>query len=336
VASLSYTELGQPYEYTLGTSAEPAWLTNSYDPQTGQLTSAATLTSTAKTPVSDVSYTYDNSGNVTAEGDSATGDYQCYHYDYAGRLADAWAQGSSGCAATPSASVLGGPAPYWQHLAYDIAGNITTSNWTYNNTGTNYTTYASSYGTAQPAQPHTLTSQNVVSSAYGYWTNHDSYDVAGNLTDLQSAGYLQQLNWNDQGKLASVTDNQADSSSYTYDASGTLLLQADNTSVTLYLPDEQLVLNTSTGAVTGTRYYTIGGVTIATRTAGRCTPARVRRGFRNIHATLPSLTAAPKPGKPGPGRPPGSKNRHPATHHGVGKNTGNKKPKKPRPARQVK
>jgi hypothetical protein len=38
---------------------------------------------------------------------------------------------------------------------------------------------------------------------------------------------------------------------------------------------------------------------------GRCTPARVRRGFRNIHATLPRLTAAPKPGKPGPWRPPG-------------------------------
>ena len=70
--------------------------------------------------------------------------------------------------------------------------------------------------------------------------------------------------------------------------------------------------------------------------AGRCTPARVRRGFRNIHATLPRLTAAPKPGNPGPGRPPGSKNRHPATHHDVGKNTRNKKPKKPHPARQVK
>src|SRR6266481_3689480 len=36
---------------------------------------------------------------------------------------------------------------------------------------------------------------------------------------------------------------------------------------------------------------------------GRLTPARVRRGFRNIHATLPCLAGAPKPGKPGPGRP---------------------------------
>ena len=52
---------------------------------------------------------------------------------------------------------------------------------------------------------------------------------------------------------------------------------------------------------------------------GCLTPARVRRGFRAIHGTLPVLTAAPKPGKPGPGRPPGSKNRHPATRHDVGK-----------------
>lgn len=54
---------------------------------------------------------------------------------------------------------------------------------------------------------------------------------------------------------------------------------------------------------------------------GRLTPARVRRGFRNIRATLPRLASVPKPGKPGPGRPPGSKNRHPAPRHDVGKTT---------------
>ena len=37
---------------------------------------------------------------------------------------------------------------------------------------------------------------------------------------------------------------------------------------------------------------------------GRLTPARVRRGFRNIRATVPCPVGAPKPGKPGPGRPP--------------------------------
>ena len=52
---------------------------------------------------------------------------------------------------------------------------------------------------------------------------------------------------------------------------------------------------------------------------GRLTPARVRRDFRNLHRSLPVLASAPKPGKPGPGRPPGSKNRRPATRHDVGK-----------------
>jgi DDE superfamily endonuclease len=52
---------------------------------------------------------------------------------------------------------------------------------------------------------------------------------------------------------------------------------------------------------------------------GRLTPARVRRGFRNIRATIPCPAGAPKPGKPGPGRPPGSKNRRPALRYDVGK-----------------
>jgi hypothetical protein len=61
---------------------------------------------------------------------------------------------------------------------------------------------------------------------------------------------------------------------------------------------------------------------------GRLTPARVRRGFRSIHQKLPSLASAPKPGKPGPGRPAGSKNRHPATRHDVGKTVKRDDPEK--------
>jgi hypothetical protein len=52
---------------------------------------------------------------------------------------------------------------------------------------------------------------------------------------------------------------------------------------------------------------------------GRLTPARVRRGFRNIRATAGCPAGAPKPGKPGPGRPPGSKNCRPAPSYNVGK-----------------
>ncbi len=52
---------------------------------------------------------------------------------------------------------------------------------------------------------------------------------------------------------------------------------------------------------------------------GRLTPARVRRGFRNIRAITGCPAGAPKPGKPGPGRPPGSNNRRPAPIRSVGK-----------------
>lgn len=48
---------------------------------------------------------------------------------------------------------------------------------------------------------------------------------------------------------------------------------------------------------------------------GRLTPARVRRGFRNIHATLPCLAGAPNPASPDPAarRAPRTAAPHPAT-----------------------
>lgn len=49
------------------------------------------------------------------------------------------------------------------------------------------------------------------------------------------------------------------------------------------------------------------------------TPARVRRGFRNLRAKIPTPARAPKPTRPGPGRPPGSRNRQRATVHDVGR-----------------
>jgi hypothetical protein len=42
---------------------------------------------------------------------------------------------------------------------------------------------------------------------------------------------------------------------------------------------------------------------------GRLTPARVRRGFRRIRQDLPVPASAPKPSRPGPGRPKDSKNQ---------------------------
>ena len=51
------------------------------------------------------------------------------------------------------------------------------------------------------------------------------------------------------------------------------------------------------------------------------TPGRVRRGFPRIHRTTARPAAAPKPTHPGPGRPRGSRNKHRAPRHSVGKHT---------------
>jgi hypothetical protein len=52
---------------------------------------------------------------------------------------------------------------------------------------------------------------------------------------------------------------------------------------------------------------------------GRLSPARVRRGFPHIRAALPGLTRVPKPTRPGPGRPPGVRNRQVAPRFPIGK-----------------
>lgn len=54
---------------------------------------------------------------------------------------------------------------------------------------------------------------------------------------------------------------------------------------------------------------------------GRLTPARVRRGFRHIRPKIAQPASAPKPTHPGPGRPPGRKNKQRAHRHDVGKRT---------------
>ncbi|PZF82723.1 NF041680 family putative transposase [Micromonospora deserti] len=49
----------------------------------------------------------------------------------------------------------------------------------------------------------------------------------------------------------------------------------------------------------------------------RLSPARVRRGFRHLRTNLPCPAGAPKPSRPGPGRPPGRRNSHPTPRYDV-------------------
>jgi RHS repeat-associated protein len=266
VNSLSYTNLGQPLQYTMGTSAEPVYITDTWDPQTGRLTEEDTQTTTAQVSVDDLHYSYDDVGDITAEADTPSGasyatDVQCFQYDYLGRLVQAWAQGSTGCASTPSASAEGGTAPYWQSYTYNTIGDLTGI--TYNNPGGLFTA-AGTYPAAGSARPHAITAATMTSSS-GTASYTYGYDAAGNLTATTNPSQSQALTWNDAGELTqdAVTPagGAAQDTSYIYDASGTLLVTTDPGTTTLYLGDEELSLNTSTGVITGTRFYTLNGTT---------------------------------------------------------------------------
>ena len=269
--SLSYTSLGQPLQYTLGTGSEPVYITDSYSPQTSDLTRQDTQTGAADTSIDDLNYTYDDVGDVTSEADTPSGaaaatDVQCFDYDYLGRLVQAWAQGAAGCAATPSPSAEGGAAPYWETYSYTATGDLTGV--TSTTPAGAITTIANTYPAAGAAQPHAVTNQSVATSS-GTTSSSYAYNAAGQLTSVTSSAENQALTWNDAGQLTQDAITPAGSSTaqdtgYVYDASGALLLTADPAGSTLYLDDEELSL--SGGTVTGTRYYTVGGATIATRT----------------------------------------------------------------------
>jgi len=270
--SLSYTELGQPLEYKMGSGSEPAYVLDSYDPQTQLPSEQQTETGITPVTVDDTHYAYDNAGNVTSEADTPSGgpaQVQCFTYDYLGRLTQAWSQGSSGCASAPSTSAEGGAAPYWSSYTYNAIGNLTSQ--TSTSQSGQATTTTDNYPAAGAAQPHAPSSQQVSGSS-GTTTTAYLYDASGQLSSASGTSQSRSLSWDDAGRLASIATTPAGSAtpsttSYLYDADGTLLLQKDPGQTTLYLPDEQLVLNTTTGAVSGTRYYTIGGQAIAARTS---------------------------------------------------------------------
>jgi RHS repeat-associated protein len=272
VNSLSYTDLDQPLQYTMGTSSEPAYITDSYDPQTGNLTEQDTQTGAAETSIDDLHYTYNDVSDVTSEADTPSGnssatDVQCFQYDYLNRLVQAWAQGSTACASTPSASAEGGVAPYWESYTYNTVGNL--AGITSTTSSGAVTAITDTYPNAEAAHPHAITGQSVTTSS-GTTNSSYGYDADGNLTTVTGTAEDQALTWDDAGQLTqdAVTPSggSAQDTDYVYAADGSLLLTADPGTTTLYLSDEELSLNTSTDTVSGTRYYTLGDTTVATLT----------------------------------------------------------------------
>ncbi|MDO0932943.1 polymorphic toxin-type HINT domain-containing protein [Streptomyces sp. DG2A-72] len=267
----AYSELGDLTKLTLGmdstSSARKAYLNYRYEQGTRRLTRSYITDDTHSYMPQDLTFTQDDAGNVTSIKDASTlggtgqADNQCFSYDGYRRMTEAWTPKTADCAATGRTTAnLGGAAPYWTSYAYTASGqrDTETQNLT---TGKQTTDYA--YGTPN-GQPHPLDHTTGAKSATY------TYDKTGNTTKRPGPTGTQTLAWNSEGKLSGLTEGTK-KTGYIYDADGNLLIRratGDGDTV-LYLGDTEvrLTVKGSTKTLTGTRYYSAGGQTIAVRTA---------------------------------------------------------------------
>ncbi|OPG13724.1 polymorphic toxin-type HINT domain-containing protein [Microbispora sp. GKU 823] len=269
VTQAQYTRLGEPAVLTFKAGGPLAQLGYYYEESTRRLERSLAVRETAPSTIADQRLTWNPAGNITKIADTPAGgasDTQCFTYDYQRRLTEAWTPSSGDCAADPSVSALGGPAPYWQSFRYDVVGNRTSS---VDHTAAGDTTTGLTYPDPGAPRPHAAQAVTTTTSA-GSKTISYAYDAAGNTTARPTATDIQQLTWDAEGRLATARDTNGDVS-YVYDVDGTRLIRHDPTGATLYLPGMELRLTTATGTVSGTRYYAFGGTTIGQRTGSGVT-----------------------------------------------------------------
>ncbi|MCO5974830.1 RHS repeat domain-containing protein [Actinoallomurus soli] len=268
----TWDAFGRAAQNKIGSTSANAYITNTHDLHTGALTDTRLAnTAVSNTPIDETTYTYDPAGNPTSQTETRQGsasETQCFGYDTLDRLAQAWTA-TENCATDPTTNgttvgdgITG--AAYWTSWTFNPLGQRTKQT-DHGLSGASDTVTTYTYDGNSAGQPHTLTKTTTTGPA-GTSTSTMSYDKAGDTTTRSTPGQGQQtFTWDDAGDLTAVTGSSG-GSSYIYDADGSLLLQKDPGTTTLYLPGEQLALNTSTGAITGTRFYALPGGGEAVRT----------------------------------------------------------------------
>ncbi|MFF5846376.1 RHS repeat-associated core domain-containing protein [Streptomyces massasporeus] len=270
----AFSPQGDLRQLTLGmdgtSTAKKAYLNWDYEPGTRRLTRSYVTDDVHGYMPQELRFTQDDAGNVTSifdattQGGTTKSDYQCFTYDGYSRLTEAWTPKTADCAASGrAASNIDGSAPYWTSYTYN-AGGQRKNEIKHTSSGDETTTYTYD-DTARDTKPHTL------DKTTGARTGSYSYDNSGNTTSRPGPTAQQTLAWNTEGKLARVAESTKETT-YLYDASGELLIRrakADGDTV-LYLGggnEVRLTVKGTTKTVSGTRYYTANGGTIAVRTA---------------------------------------------------------------------
>ncbi|MFC0531690.1 RHS repeat domain-containing protein [Phytohabitans kaempferiae] len=265
VTATGYTQFGELREMTLSAGGKAARLGYEYEYGTHRLARAVVSRDTAPQRLADIAYRYDLAGNITSIADRAEGaaETQCFRYDHLRRLTEAWTPTSANCQAAPSASALGGPAPYWHSWTFDKTGNRLSE--TRTAPGGARTTSAYTYPAAGQARPHAVSKVTTTGPDGTPQVEEFGYDAAGNTTTRRNGTAGQTLTWDTEGHVSTVTKDGV-TTSYLYDAGGSRLIRRDPSGTTLYLGETELHLAPG-GAVTGTRYYSFAGRTIAVRTS---------------------------------------------------------------------
>ncbi len=200
-------------EYT-GTTSDPVLEVTYY------------TTTPAPTTIQDLTYTYDNVGNITQIVDASGTDTAktiAYSYDDLYRL----------LSATITGAVNGDNST--KTYIYNAIGNMLTSDaGTYTYAGTGY------------ANPHAVT--GLAGSTY-------TYDNSGNLTGDGTWTYT----WDYNNQLLQSSKSGV-TSSYTYDAKGQRVKQVSPTFGTVYYP----TLSYSTDGTTPTKQIMVGDISIGT------------------------------------------------------------------------
>ncbi|MET8198030.1 HNH/endonuclease VII fold putative polymorphic toxin [Micromonospora taraxaci] len=262
-----YNKLGQLTQQVTGDFGKRVSTVNTIDENTGRLTNTVSLPE-LKSQIFNLSYSYDDSGNVTGINDtpaSGSTDTQCYDYDYLQRLTNAWTPTTADCNPSQrSISNLGGPAPYWHSYSY-YPGTDNRYQETFQASTPSTRTYAyPAQGGAVGSQPHAVSAV----ATTGASTKNESFTYYrdGNTKTRPGPKGTQQLTWDYEGKLASAVDSGG-TTSYIYDADGNRLIRRDPTGSTLYLPGGTEVRKPTSGNAVGTRYYSGTAGPIAVRTS---------------------------------------------------------------------
>ncbi|WP_259275652.1 RHS repeat-associated core domain-containing protein [Micromonospora chalcea] len=259
----------------LNASSSQATMANIYDDHTGWLKQRKiTKTTTSTSDVGQRAYEYDRFGNIIKQVETrnlpgVAAETQCYRHDALRRLTSAWTA-TDNCATQPTAgnrsmvgSGIGSTAAFWTEWTFDAVGNRKTQIQRSLSGGSDTTTdYV--YNGNGAGQPHTLTSTTTTGGLTG--STSYTYDKSGNMTARNAGQGNQTLTWDETGELTAVTGGRDGDSRFLYDADGNLLIQRDPGVTTLYLPSQQITLNTTTNTVSGVRYYPLPNGAVAIRT----------------------------------------------------------------------